>query len=292
MRKAFYIPFPNEVLPLKQHLLPSFNKLPPVTTKMGTTNSKLPPNTHLPASMTNGTQPFPRRFSATYKKSLTKILALLTDADRPNSPSYAISWPSGSYGSLTFHAGPTKDHELLATVRLAGRLGSDFNVALPALFTGGEQKTEILRYVPSFKREMWWFAMPVGSGADVRIERFEWRRSRGAEVKGVEGGSGSGWKLVRMGGQMASDTGHRDDEADDDDGRIEGFTSDGKEVVAVWADAGLSFHLSRIGGLEFRGSGATGELGLLWSVMAVVTCMCIYQLQLQRATSAAASAAA
>ena len=43
--------------------------------------------------------------------------------------------------------------------------------------------------------------------------------------------------------------------------------SGGKEVAAVWADAGLSFNLLRIGALEFRGSGAAGELGPLWSIV-------------------------
>jgi hypothetical protein len=32
-----------------------------------------------------------------------------------------------------------------------------------------------------------------------------------------------------------------------------------------------------MGDLEYRGTGATGELGQLWSIMAAVTYMCIWQ---------------
>jgi len=256
---------------------------------MGHSGSKLA-SMHIPEEM--ATQAFPRRFVATHKKSLTKIMALLSDPDHPDAPAYAVSWAAGWYGNMTFHSGPTKDHEPLATARSAGKLGSDFNVTLPAL-PPQEQRTEMMRYKASLKREMLWFAMQIGQGADAHVERFEWRRSRGAEVKGVEGGSGWGWKLVRMGSDASGaesqpTPGYEDD--GDDVSRPDGRASDGKEVVAVWADAGLS--LSRMGALEFKGSGATGELGLLWSIMAAVTCMCIWQLRQQRNVSAATSAAA
>lgn len=255
---------------------------------MGHGGSKLA-STHMPAEM--ATQGFPRRFAATHKKSLTRIMALLSDPDHPDGPAYAVSWAAGWYGNMTFHSGPTKDHEPLATARSAGKLGSDFNVTLPAASPAQEQRTEILRYSPSFKRETWWFAMQIGTGPHAHVERFEWRRSRGAEVKGVEGGSGWGWKLVRMGSDASRGEGLPADGEDwDDDSRPDGRTSDGKEVVAVWADAGMS--LSRMGALEYRGSGATGELGLPWSIMAAVTCMCIWQLRQQRNLTVATSAAA
>jgi hypothetical protein len=37
-----------------------------------------------------------------------------------------------------------------------------------------------------------------------------------------------------------------------------------------------------MGDLEYRGTGATGELGQLWSIMAAVTCMCIWQKSKQK----------
>jgi hypothetical protein len=60
--------------------------------------------------------------------------------------------------------------------------------------------------------------------------------------------------------------------------RVDGYSSDQKEVVAVWAHAGtLKTARSKMGDLEYRGTGATGELGQLWSIMAAVTYMCIWQ---------------
>jgi hypothetical protein len=234
---------------------------------MGHTTSK-PTPVHLPAFL--ATQPLPRRFAATHKASLTRITALLSDPDNPSGSSYAVSWPAGWYGSMTFHGGPTKDDEPLATAKYGGKWGCDFYITLPTLpGSPQEERTEILRYEGSLRSEKWWFAMQIGSGADARAERFEWRRSHGAAVKEVEGGSGWGWKLVRI-------MNKRDQVGDD---------GDGEEVVAVWADAGLS--LSRMGAFEYRGSGATGELGLLWSIMAVVTCMCVWQMRQQRNTTAA-----
>jgi hypothetical protein len=67
---------------------------------------------------------------------------------------------------------------------------------------------------------------------------------------------------------------------DDREGLTSGWTSDGKEVVAVWANAGV-MTLFKVGMLEFRGSGATGELGLAWSVMVAVSAMCMWQRSMQ-----------
>ncbi|KAK0612258.1 hypothetical protein B0T14DRAFT_439782 [Immersiella caudata] len=252
---------------------------------MGNSDSKIA-NLCLPDDL--AAQSLPHRFTATHKASFSKITALLSDPDHPDKPSFAITWPAGWYGSMIFHAGPTKDHPALAAAKTAGKLRLDFEVALPAL-PPTEQRTEILRYESRRMREKWWFAMQIGTGPDARVERFEWRRSHGAAVKGVAGGSGWGWKLVRMGevghgGEGLGGAGEGGSDGDDD-GQTDGLTSDGKEVVAVWADAGLS--LSRMGAFEFRGSGATGDLGLLWAVMALVTCMGVWQLRQQRNEMAA-----
>ncbi|KAK0642172.1 hypothetical protein B0T16DRAFT_421129 [Cercophora newfieldiana] len=254
---------------------------------MGHANSKPTTPLEIPAELTTQGA-FPHRLKATYQKSLSKIIALLSDPDDPYGPSYTLSWGSGwkDYGDLTVHSGPTSEFPPLALARTTGKLGSEFHVTLPALLPyRPEQHVEMARYVPSLKHETWWFATRIGQrdGDPGRVERFEWRRSRGTEVKGVEGGSGSGWKLVRMGSDNERSVGSRASKegSGGEGGTVDGYTSDGKEVVAVWADAG-GLTLSRVGAFEFRGSGATGELGLLWSVMAVVTCMSIWHLILQR----------
>ena len=51
----------------------------------------------------------------------------------------------------------------------------------------------------------------------------------------------------------------------------------GDEVVAVWARTGTWTSLHDIGEFAFLGSGASGELGQRFSVMAVMTALCIWQ---------------
>jgi hypothetical protein len=95
--------------------------------------------------------------------------------------------------------------------------------------------------------------------------------------------------LVRVGSGDGITGGGNFETADDDGESLSGgWTSDGKEVVAVWANAGV-ITLSKVGMLEFRGSGATGELGLAWSVMAAVSAMCIWQRSMQTNITAGVS---
>ena len=85
-------------------------------------------------------------------------------------------------------------------------------------------------------------SMPVGKNMD-KMERFEWRTSRGEEVKRL--GSHHGWKLVRM--------------------------DNHEEIVAVYS---LDLYLPKLSGrFEFLGSGATDELGRDWAIMAVVSAL-------------------
>ncbi|EAQ92046.1 hypothetical protein CHGG_00281 [Chaetomium globosum CBS 148.51] len=180
---------------------------------MGHSHSQPTPLT-LPPSLTNN-HPLPTRISAAYQKSWTKITILLHDAstptNNPTTPTYTITLPQGWYGAMTMHAtnpnNPDPDSATpLAKADPAGRMRQDFAVGLPALGKGGVQRAEVLRYVVGWRHEVYWFAMAVGGGggSSAGVERFEWRRSRGGEVKGVEGGSGWGWKLVRVGGSGGS----------------------------------------------------------------------------------------
>ncbi|GAB1320951.1 hypothetical protein MFIFM68171_11161 [Madurella fahalii] len=223
----------------------------------------------------------PRRFIAAYKKSWTEIAVTLSDPD--SEPAYVVTLDQGWYGNMTMHSGPTVDHQPLAAVKPGGRMRQDFSITLPALpGEGSEGRTEVLRYVVSLRREMFWFAMEVGEGRSRRLEKFEWRRSHGSEVKSL-GKGGWGWKLVRVGNDMSES--YAGEEID----RADGLTSDGKEVVAVWAN--ITATLTKIGEFEFRGSGATGELGQQWSIMAAVSCMCIWQKSMQTTITTGTAAA-
>ncbi|TDZ18934.1 hypothetical protein Cob_v008224 [Colletotrichum orbiculare MAFF 240422] len=93
-----------------------------------------------------------------------------------------------------------------------------------------------------------------------RVEEFQWRLSRGAEVK-TTAGAKRGFKLVRMGARQPG-TGPAATE------RRGGFSSDNREVVAVivpGSDLGRDIEFT----FSFMGSGLTGELGAAWETVAV-----------------------
>ncbi|KAK0643962.1 hypothetical protein B0T16DRAFT_494886 [Cercophora newfieldiana] len=255
---------------------------------MGCSNSK-PVSFLIPPDRMRESRVCPRRLAVTSKNTITKFNAMLSDLDRPDDPVYAVSWASGMYGGLTLHSGPTEKYQASATARTASSVGGNYIVTLPRMWPVRQQSEDIMRLGPSMAYEMWWFAMRVGTHPSVRVELFEWRCSSGAEVKGVEGGSGSGWKLVRVGGVAGHGGGNveENDNGINDSSRADGLTSDIKEVVAVWADAGLS--LSQIGALEFRGAGATDEFGLLLNITVIVTGICLWQLRQMHNAAAVAS---
>lgn len=65
-----------------------------------------------------------------------------------------------------------------------------------------------------------------------------------------------------------------DGKEDDEDETLGGMN---EEVVAVWARTGSWTSLHDIGLFAFLGSGATGELGQRFAVMALMTGLCIWQ---------------
>ncbi|KAK2057138.1 hypothetical protein LY76DRAFT_627288 [Colletotrichum caudatum] len=93
-----------------------------------------------------------------------------------------------------------------------------------------------------------------------RSKRFQWRPSKGKEMRGLAGYS-SGWKLVRMASREAGVGGKRKS-------REEGFTSDGKEAVAVIAH---SLSLRKDFAFAVLGSGRSGALGSAWEAAALLS---------------------
>lgn len=128
------------------------------------------------------------------------------------------------------------------------------------------------------------FVMPI-HGQETR---FEWRStSGGAEVKTLSGSYNWGWKLVRIDGPYTIPGGRSE--------MPEGFTSDGREVVAVGAHP-KPFKKS----LEFMflGSGARGEMGRDFEIVAVLGFLRLYEIYMEQqmaannASAAASSSAA
>lgn len=60
--------------------------------------------------------------------------------------------------------------------------------------------------------------------------------------------------------------------------RPPGVTSDGREVVAVWALNTMSMTMTKALKFEYMGSAARGELGERWEIMAVVTALRLWYL--------------
>ncbi|KAK1995154.1 hypothetical protein LX36DRAFT_174697 [Colletotrichum falcatum] len=166
--------------------------------------------------------------------------------------------------SLHIHDGLGAENDMLATMSRSikersydGKEQEVFNLTLHAT-EGVEEQAEMYRLGDSKwgRRNTLELVMDVGG----LLESFQWRPSRGKEVKGL-GGHSSGWKLVRMAPQEAGVGGEGKN-------RGEGLASDGREVVAAIAPT-LSFRKDFV--FAFLGSGRSGALGSAWDTAALVS---------------------
>ncbi|GKT40394.1 uncharacterized protein ColSpa_00575 [Colletotrichum spaethianum] len=110
------------------------------------------------------------------------------------------------------------------------------------------------------------FSVTVGgkaTGTEPREEKFQWRNSRGSEVKELGKTFSYGWKLVRLSTPAAPAAGGSRSERD------VGFTSDGHEVVAILATNMTS--LTKGLKFSFMGRGLKGAFGERWEVVALLT---------------------
>lgn len=187
---------------------------------------------------------FPHTISAKIIHSLTKRNVKLCSED--GKALYAVSFHARR-PQIILHNGPSTSGPELATAA-EGRVwksGSDSTVILPPLPGFPAPAHERLYGKDGVVSSTWCFDVDVGGG---RREGFEWRSSKGAETTaGGRGFMDSGHKLVRI---------HH--------GR--------EEVVAVWVEEG-GMSMSKVGKLQFLGSGLTGELGDRWRMMVVISAM-------------------
>lgn len=124
-----------------------------------------------------------------------------------------------------------------------------------------------------------------GKALAPQDETFEWRTSSGEEVRAPNGGSrmSSGWKLVWVTGPEAGEGGKRKE-------RELGFTSDGREVVAVAAHNTMGKSITKPLRFAFMGTGLTGTLGEDWEAVAVATALQLWWMYQMTNAAAAASA--
>ena len=261
---------------------------------MGNSDSKLSPYQLSDEEL----QAIPTVIRMTYQSSWRKYACCFTSRNislgPPDAePMYTLSFPRGLYGDIIIHKGPDADSAPVATSSRIKQYHDDYLITLPSP-TGHGVHEETLRR-PQGLKGRFWFGCLVGNGPEQRVERFEWRRSRGAEVKSVGQSRWGGYKLVRLGSTNTKEdySSSEDDLVDEKSNSGEGYTSDGKEIVAVWGSASCWKTMSGVGELQFRGSGATGELGNMWALMTVMSCMSIWQkVQRDNATAGASASSA
>lgn len=198
---------------------------------------------------------FPPQFSLYRASTFGKSFSL---GEHQNQPLYAVTTHTGWSGQpdVVLHCGPSEASPPLAGVD-SGAFTRSATVTLPPLPGSARGSGEEPVGFSGFAHGTHSFSIEIGH--DGHREPFEWRHSHGADVDSI-GGSSSGWKLVRLAGDAPGGSGGRG--------------SDGKEVVAVWANIRMS--ITKELTFRFLGSGATGMLGERWAVMAVVTALRIW----------------
>jgi hypothetical protein len=147
--------------------------------------------------------------------------------------------------------------------------------------SGLDDAQEDLKFHYGFKSPTCSFSVTVGRGQGMHDEQFEWRQSHGDEVKALDEWHW-GLKLVRLNNEKPDEGGGKGKN------RKSGESSDGKEIVAVWADTG-KLSMSKIGKFQFLGSGATGELGECWAIMAIVSVVRLWQINYSIVVASTAS---
>ncbi|KEY68498.1 hypothetical protein S7711_08351 [Stachybotrys chartarum IBT 7711] len=171
---------------------------------------------------------------------------------------YSAGLPLGWNGDLIVYGGPSSDDAPLAAVRWASARG-DSAVTLPSPAPGVPQIVEELRNNSSMLHTSHQFTIAVSAGPFPQPQKFEWRQASSDELEPL-GESSRGWKLMY-----------------------------GNEIVALWANASIGRHVSKTARFMFVNSGATGEFGQTWALMAVVTFLRLWQLQMQSLMTSAAS---
>lgn len=206
---------------------------------------------------------FPFTFSIFFvesrKDKKTDYYVLATEDTQRVSPFKAISFHGGmAKHSITLHSGPTANSAPLALAGIEKRFHSTSIIALPALAAGpggAINQVERLKYQGSLMNPEMPFSVAVGMPGSTHqhTETFEWRSDpvvRGKPEKSLKR------RLVRLSSS----------------------TETGEDIVAIWIDE-LIPEKSKLGTFCFQGSGATGELGQYWALMAVMTSIRISQME-------------
>lgn len=245
------------------------------------------------ASSSKGKLPTPIRHSGKFPATLgmyyQKAVRIPTFnlGETEDRPSFAVTFHTvggavSGTSYLSLHSSADPDSPPLAIAAKAGRLGHRAEITLPGPSEAegdGSVATEDMGAHVSITSVSYAFSIETSPG---RREKFEWRSSKGSEVRGLSSDKHpTGRKLVRIGTEADGVGGTRAV-------RDQGASSDGREVVAVWAD-NAKWSGNKAGVLQFYGSGATGALGGRFGVMAVVTAVKIWEMMNEGSLQSAAT---
>ncbi|KAI1074860.1 hypothetical protein F5B20DRAFT_562099 [Whalleya microplaca] len=248
----------------------------------------LPPRSKRAPSQTSFPSPpapaTPQKFPVSwtlYRGPTAGEFHIAADQDNGSSPIFAVTQAPGSspgQPNLILHDGPSADSPPLGT----GERHKTFTGGVHSVITlpgsgSGMSPEEPLRTLVSWPHISYAFDVDVGTASPgdlgrLRRETFEWRHSAGSAV-GLLGAATTGWKLIRT--TTDPPPGVRADEWAFNGGGE--FSSDGKEIVAVWADSRRNPAADRVMKFRFLGTGASGTLGERWSVMAVMSALRMWQ---------------
>ncbi|KAK9424664.1 hypothetical protein SUNI508_03540 [Seiridium unicorne] len=229
------------------------------------------------------TAKFPNTLGMYYQKAVR--IPTFNLGETEDQPALAVTFHSSITLSgnpyLILHSTADPESPPLAIAEKAGRLGHRAEITLPALsgHDSDEATAEEMSAHVSITSVAYAFSVETRPGYR---EKFEWRSSKGSEVRALSTDKHAvGRKLVRL-----------DTEADGVGGtravRDQGATSDGREVVAVWAD-NPKWSGNRAGTFQFLGSGTAGQLGERFSVMAVATSVRIWEMMNEASMHSAAT---
>ncbi|KAI2605181.1 uncharacterized protein GGS25DRAFT_419057 [Hypoxylon fragiforme] len=241
--------------------------------------------TNTSSSIVGARNRFPQALNGYYEKKWTTRNIQL--GEHANSPLYNVALGSDYTGKLDLCAGASSSAgPVIATAAFTSKWGSAKETIVELLALGddaagssysGGGGTGSTRVVMKMKVGLlhvsYRFSVQTGTGKDLRTEDFEWRQSRGEEVRGLNKHAGYGWKLVRLSGNNAEQGGGGG--GSDRTKRAVGWTSDGQEVVAAWSHNN-SWSANKVFKLQFLESGATGVLGDRFAVVALMTALKIF----------------
>ncbi|KAK2015665.1 hypothetical protein LZ32DRAFT_602310 [Colletotrichum eremochloae] len=177
---------------------------------------------------------------------------------------------------LFLHSGPSDKGPVIASLS-SKTLSSHYRATIT--LRGEDDKEQEIAFerpenVSWTQGEVRAFRIEVRKGV---VEEFQWRSSHGDEIKELAGHS-YGWKLVRM---KTPPTGQKSF----------GYSSDGKEVVAVLAHS-TSWSMTKSYNFGFLGTGLTGTLGEDWETAAVISGFSLWHVAAINGSATSASSAA